>query len=127
MMDIEEVILSLDPGITTGGAVFDLDGDLLYTFTLSAERILEDSALNLTPKVAEAVIEETPVPTQSKMNKLLGQVLQKIDETFPEAVKITPGEWKTSRFGKEKRETESSVHEQDAVRLGKYYIAYKRS
>lgn len=121
------MIVAIDPGLTTGYAVVDELGNLIETGNLLPED-LEESILT-EPRYHQdgviAVIEYTPIPTYSKMNRLLREVAETIDNLFPNAIKITPGVWKSSPLAKHfpwPGSSGATPHQKDAYRLGMYYL-----
>lgn len=122
-------ILSIDPGITTGYALIE-DGTLKESGNILYED-LEDSILAFYRDQQDlaVVIEETPTPTMSRLDKSLKEVVGWMYQSFPSAVWISPGVWKQNRsiinlsipilspeFGT------PSPHQKDAYRLGMYFL-----
>ncbi len=122
-------ILSLDPGMTTGYALINQDGTLLESGNLLNED-LSDSVLVKLEKEENlcVVVEDVPIPTNSKMNRDLMQVKFWMMAHFPQAVQVLPGTWKNHLgvanyplpWGEEDKGI--TQHQKDAFRIGIWYI-----
>jgi hypothetical protein len=124
-------VFSFDPGITTGYAAFR-DSKLLETADIPASDIISGMFTTSLPLLdqkdtLEIVIEDTPVPTFSAMNRQLAMVISMLKITFPEATVIPPGVWKNSFWGRTVipivTEVIVSKHQEDAIRLGLHFIS----
>lgn len=73
------MILSIDPGISTGVAVLNSHGTLIHSTTFGPGELTKE---NLCGWGIITVIEDTPVPTLSKMNRQLGDVLSTLRHLF---------------------------------------------
>lgn len=113
-------VLALDPGQTTGWAVVNKDGLYLTgeiwtgeAWSPMALRLdLQRLAKNWHPEVC--VVERMPLTMTAQLRRLESVCL----EVFPDAVRISPGEWKprvTHRL-------HLSVHEREAYHLAQHYL-----
>lgn len=126
-------ILALDPGISTGYALLSPEGDLLECGTLQPEDLPESLLVKFIgdPGVT-VIIEDTPIPTQGKMNQRLQSVKTWVESSFPSAIKVLPGVWKTNLsianypLPQKWRQEELTPHQKDAFRLGIWYIVYQQ-
>jgi len=125
------IILAIDPGMTTGYAVIDELGNLLESGNLLPED-LDNSILTYKkyqdPTTCEVVIEYTPIPTQSRMNRRLKEVTGKIGSMFPNAVYVTPGVWKSAPIAKRFPFPfpHGTPHQKDAFRMGIHHMMFRR-
>jgi len=124
-------VLALDPGITTGYAVLSFDGEILDVGELQPNEVkaLKSYVGNSN---LEVVIEFTPVPTMSKMNLKLRDVVAKLRLMFPQHHEIKPGQWKQTPVYRHNVPNEwhgklLSYHMRDAVRIAVYYLTFIRS
>lgn len=120
-------VLSIDPGLTTGIAGFDGSDNLVYSRSLLPEEFEEFQEWVQSNPPNEVVIERLPL----RLKPNLARVAYFFDNLFPSATKIGPGQWKPlarMRFFKYPREEfpKASVHEQDAFKLGIYYLKFHR-
>lgn len=125
------VVLSFDPGMTTGYAAVTSSGQILQSFDIPAEAVLDGSfAGSLTDIVGVpffAVMERTPVPTGSKMNQMLAGVIRSLIFWLggeDQIVFVQPGTWKNSKYGRKNIDYVTSKHQADAVRLAFYFWEY---
>lgn len=136
---VEQAVLAIDPGITTGWALLDRNGgDILGTSvwgTHELERSLDilvrtcfTAGIELT-----CVIEEMPPGAfgdlARKLERVRGQIKRIIEETYEiRTVRLMPGEWKPSRIAKTTQvpwkfnDSPLMVHQKDAVKMGRYAI-----
>ena len=122
-------ILGIDPGITTGYTLVDETGEILASGNLEPEDLDESVLVTYAQEIGiQAVIESTPIPTTSAMNRRLLEVSQKVWGLFPEAYAIIPGVWKQNRLVtalKIPNEWEEAIltpHQKDAYRIAMYYL-----
>lgn len=131
-----KVLLSIDPGLTTGWALLTPLGDVLDCGNLLAEDVGEgilgiiakeqDSGLDV-----DALVEVFPLATAGDLSASLRKVVLDIEAALTSrkvpTFTVTPGVWKTSSVpetppmltGKEGRLTR---HERDAIRMGRYHL-----
>jgi len=129
-------ILAIDPGISTGYALIN-DGrdDSIFCCdqagTLRPEDICESILVGYSKRLdLHVVIEDIPIPTMSKMNLQLREVLSELDSLFPDAVKIKPSAWKSNEFVMSRTialnpEIEGSQHILDALHIGIFYAVFR--
>ncbi len=130
-MSRETVVLSFDPGITTGFCAMHLTGHIIQSLEFT-ESLLR-SFLESTPywssiplrKYRYVVIELTPPATLSKMNRRLGKIVQAIDSSFDNTLIVGPGVWKTNKEYCQQVPGSYERHEKDAALLARYYIQRK--
>ncbi len=119
--------LSIDPGISTGIGIVDDSWEILKT-AISQPHDLDQYVKPGCDFLAEffidrVVIENTPTPTFSEMNRELIAVLTKLRTWYPQAIWIRPGTWKTHAVYYSPLPKSLSAHEKDAVRLAYYVFA----
>lgn len=134
------LILGIDPGITTGCALVDVQprsgdkrevSDVQKSMSFFAGDLLvglhDQDLLELLADVEVIAMEDTPVPTLGKMNRQLGAVIRYlivavVASGVPKVVYPTPGMWKPV-VGKIKRRDlfgdwhPDTRHEEDAARI----------
>ena len=127
-------ILSLDPGITTGYAILEPNGDLVESGNLCQED-LDDSilvALSSDTNIS-VVIEDIPIPTRSPMNRQLAEIVSWLDYHFPKARKVSPGVWKTNLpvanlpIPRKWENSGMTTHQKDAYRMGVWFMLQKET
>jgi hypothetical protein len=118
--------LSLDLGITTGYAVYDLYGPVLVDYGDIEEEEFSGTLQRLvrahTPSYSVA---ERPVIFRGE----LGDRLQKIINgttfcLYPELLLVDPARWKPTPYGKAEVPKGISQHARDAIRLGLWFENY---
>lgn len=119
-------VLSIDPGITTGYALLDEEGNVLNVGEASQLNLKESLSKFLGIEDLEVVVESIPIPTRSKMNERLLLILSIINGLFSEQTKISPGTWKPTPVAFHPCPPGVSKHCKDAIRLGVYYIIHKK-
>jgi hypothetical protein len=132
MQNCSGTYIILDPGVTTGIAIFDKQGDLQSSL-ISSSNNLEVDLTQLRDRYpgVVAVCERMPLGFVGTNGNLTRQVTFIVDRIFPNAYKIAPGEWKpwakisapafpTDRFKKPMR------HQIDAYHLGCYFFKFKK-
>lgn len=112
--------LGIDPGVTTGVALVSPTGTILWTYEVHASSIHAFGPGRVPWVDFVVTIEVTPVPTLSKLNRVLGDVVSSLRHAFPEALWVPPGVWKTSRAGVYPVPDGCSPHIRDAIRIAFY-------
>ena len=122
-------IIALDPGVSTGLAVLEYTGEVVESRTLSYLELglLEQYRVPAEDGEIRVVIEDTPIPTRSKMNRSLFSIMSKLKEFFPDATYIAPGIWKAHPIAKTRVSSKwfaspPTQHQRDAIHLGLYYL-----
>jgi len=119
--------LAIDPGITTGYCVFEVEPEGIWEPIEFGNLRPEDLASSLIAEKPEqyyfVAIEDMTVPTMGVMNQVLRSVLRFFDGVFPNAIRIRPGVWKSSVSARYPAPLSwngepLSQHEQDAYHLG---------
>ncbi len=135
----QRVWLCLDPGITTGMAVIDADGELRASTVWGTHEVREAldilvRALHLSGYSITVVIEKMPPGSYGqlarKLEKVRADIAMVVEETYElPVVMIPPSEWKPSRVAKTVNikgwrfgGTPMMTHQKDAFRMGRYYI-----
>lgn len=135
----QRVWLCLDPGITTGMALIDADGELRASTVWGTHEVKESldalvRALHLSGYTITVVIERMPPGSYGQLAAKLEAVRRDIsmivDETYElPSVLIPPSEWKPSRVAKTVTVrgwrfagTPMMTHQKDAFRMGRYYL-----
>ena len=123
-------VLAVDPGLTLGYAVIE-DGILKESGNIDYGDLEESILVKYSEEGDLAVvIEETPTPTNSPLDRKLQLVLGWLRHVFPSATWISPGIWKQNRSiinlpvpnipgGLSEK---PSPHQRDSYRLGMYYL-----
>ena len=113
--------LAVDPGITTGIAVVDIQNFVLHTESLQDMRFAALSSmlrfLHGKWEVDTVVIEEGPV-IERQSSRFLMHLDGTLRDTFPDAVWMRPAEWKPTPRAKLPVPGVRSKHERDAARMG---------
>lgn len=95
-------LLALDPGVTTGYALFEVHiGDkCLVDLQEWGNLCLEDFEYSLLPALnslepdLKVYMEKIPLPLSGKLNDSLRSVLEYLHRLFPHAIETQPGVWK---------------------------------
>ena len=110
-----------DPGATTGFAVLDEHGEPLFTAALNLEELSRFIMFVVTID-AKVVVEQGPEWGHHSLITRRAERL--ILDMFPDAHRVLPSQWKSHPVSR-KRVTNlrrlATVHERDAVRLGKWF------
>jgi predicted RNase H-like nuclease (RuvC/YqgF family) len=114
-------VIAFDPGVTTGVAVVDGNGNIRYTAALD-ERLVKSKAKQLRHKHKNALVIIEVGPIWRNDNPLTRTVESEIFSIFPEAELVTPNLWKRHPAAK-CTEKLTTTHERDAVRLGRWFLA----
>lgn len=136
-------LLALDPGVTTGYALFEvriLDGAYLVEHREWGNLNLEDLKESLLPTLKslepdlQVIMEKIPLPSVGKLGDSLRRVLEYLHQLFPDAIQVAPGSWKyilnfTTIYPLiaplDDHDHPPTQHQKDAFYLGVYYIAGK--
>jgi predicted RNase H-like nuclease (RuvC/YqgF family) len=120
----EVILLVFDPGASTGFAAFTTGGKILATATLSLDELSDIVHLYQYMHPAEVVIESSPKWSHnSPVTRLAENFLV---SAFPSASLIPPSRWKSHPASHVKLDRNMSIHERDAVRLGRWFLAKER-
>ena len=126
------ILLSLDPGVTTGWAV--LGRYDIYDCGNLLDEDLRVSLIGVIEKWApsEAVVELFPLSAQGQLATTLRHVVYTIEELLLDygipTTGYAPGQWKTSSAPKSPDTwdgTRTTTHQRDAIRMGKYHLSRK--
>jgi predicted RNase H-like nuclease (RuvC/YqgF family) len=122
-------LLAIDPGILTGLAFFDEEGNLSESRTIHFEEfdLLDQYRQMAEDGLLTVVIEDTPTPTQSKMNRSLFAILSELRTFFPDAVYVKPSWWKAHpahkmHIGFGYLGKDATQHQRDALKLGLWFM-----
>jgi len=123
-----KIFVGLDPGITTGYAIVSGDGTLLESGNLLHEDLMESILVNVVCHPhATVIIEDTPIPTRSSMNRELQEIIGDLIRLFPVHVTIAPGTWKQLGAAKGAFPTNQfpkpTPHQRDAYHLVQFYLS----
>ncbi len=128
--------LCIDPGITTGWALLDANGDILGTsvwgtaeLEVSLDAVIRTA--HLSDMTVTVVIERMPPGRLGLLEQKLASVKRTIDrivrDTYElEVVEVLPGTWKPSRVARTTKVpptwqgTPLMVHQKDAIKMGRY-------
>lgn len=115
-------VLALDPGISTGFAVIRNDLTVVRTGTLSIDQLDQLPTIE-SGEIDFVIMENTIIPTRSKMNRQLEQVYQIVTQKYPVRYDTYPGIWKTSAQANITVANTEGItrHEIDAIRIGWFY------
>lgn len=120
-------VLALDPGITTGWAIFISD-EVSLTGNLEPDEVEPEIRDLLTRYGIEVVAtEKFPLMPHGALHSQLRRVVAGIERASQDVViwYVTPGVWKTAYLGvipSHMFGRKLSRHEQDAIGIGRYYI-----
>lgn len=114
------ILLSIDPGGTTGVAIFD-DRGLVHTKAFKGPEMFDFLEM-LEP--THVVIEKPPENSYSSYQTLLQFICGRLKDMYPEARWIQPGVWKGCKATRLPRQDFKTTHEWDAACLGRYAIAF---
>lgn len=127
------IVLSLDPGVTTGWALVRVrDRAILATGTSDAEDLGEmlDETVRSVHREGYRLLAVVESPPTGRT--YLGDDLDVVQRTVAHWLQgvfglvptyITPGEWKPSRVARrDSSRSGISAHERDAIRMALYYI-----
>lgn len=132
------IILAIDPGMTTGYAVYDdakgtkgcegllHSGNLTMDVCLLSLRLIVD---DYKPDIV--VIENVATPTQSIMNLHLKTLTANLRQLFPKAFWTNAGTWmgtpaKSWRVPSHFNNQRLSAHQRDSLRMALWYITFGR-
>lgn len=114
------MLLSIDPGLTTGVAVLNYRGEVILATELFGDPALIARTCAGIPHQDE-VIEQGPT---NRNNPYLDNLDGRLREEFPEATWMRPADWKPTprAFTPIPRRTVNSVHVHDAIRMGREHL-----
>lgn len=117
-------VLALDPGISTGFAIVRNDLKVVKTGTLSIDQLDQLPTID-SGEIDFVIMENTIIPTRSKMNRQLDDVYGIITRRYPVRYDTYPGIWKTSAQANITVGNTEGItrHEIDAIRIGWFYWA----
>lgn len=115
-------VLAIDPGWTTGIAIYDENGELDMTMTVRKEKIYKNGFLNNLVKMSKAevvLLESLPKSNVDKETQKLHTHLSSWFRTAAyELIDIQPSQWK----GLATRVEIPGQHARDAATLGRWWI-----
>lgn len=121
-------LVAIDPGESTGLAIFFENGDVL-TNTVSHEE-LENALRPLIPLHPDRVVVEL---LPHKLSPLMRQIESICLSAFPYTTRVAPSVWKTvngkdvttpkTRLNGER----TTIHEKDAYRMGRYVLRFQHN
>jgi hypothetical protein len=122
-----KIFVGLDPGITTGYAIVDEGCTLIESGNLLREDLMGSVLADIVCHPhATIIIEDTPIPTRSAMNKELQEIVGDLTRLFPIRVTIAPGVWKQPAIEALRFPIGSfpkpTPHQRDAYHLVVYYL-----
>lgn len=126
-------LLSLDPGVTTGVAVFDDHHKVVVSTAIFWDRL--QAALNEIKVAYPAIMvirERMPTQTYGPQAKILPLVIGTVDQMFPGAHQIAPTEWKNwAKYHAPAFPTADhwrpTQHQIDAYHMGMYYLSIREA
>jgi len=116
-------LLSLDPGLSTGWAIIDIDGTtlvLLTSGTVDYAYLGSFIPVMQAWEPDEVIMEFVLTLTNSKLNRLLTQAERQLVDAFPNAHIVRPGHWKPVT-GKSPIPNVGTKHTRDAMRMALYW------
>jgi len=128
LSNLSKFFVGIDPGITTGYAIVDDQGTLLESGNLLHEDLKESMMCSVVGLLGVSVIiEDTPIPTRSQMNRELQEIISDLHQVFPAATTIPSGVWKQAEISKRypfptKRFPHPTQHQRDAYHLVMFFI-----
>ncbi len=127
------MILSFDPGKTTGWAMLNLDESIIKVGHFEYEELAEK--MEVFPKISfQYVVIEEVVPTGINAHSMaLADVSISFKHAFPKALWVRPGLWKpvVQRYRREiiekgLKKERINTHEGDAVMLAIYALRHRK-
>lgn len=121
------IVLSIDPGITTGIAVIETGGKVLFSSWIQGvEPGKDDFHLHLAKidtdfRCTDVVIERGP-DLERNASDFLNRQDAVLRQLFPSATWWTPNEWKPTPRGKAMLPHGITIHERDAIRMGLEFV-----
>lgn len=121
-------LLSLDLGVTTGWAVFESD---IWYPSIHGTCSVEDFAsqmdeIELIWGRAEKIVLEKPIIVRGNLGNILEGLLWIAHQVLREhenVVEVQPSEWKPHPIASSPVKKGITVHERDAIRIGRWYLA----
>jgi hypothetical protein len=117
------VILSIDPGVTTGIAILHEDGEVFETTTVATREEISNYLYLITQKSDEdfgVVVEEGPQQSSNYRSHIQG-IEEEIKRFFSEITWVQPAQWKNHPAAVISGLGKRTQHEKDAVGLGRWY------
>lgn len=115
--------LSIDVGITNGLALFTMNGKLIHTWAVyvdDLEHFLSGSAV---PLSLSRVVAERPIVYRGPLGEQMARALGIVDRFFDDVYWVEASWWKSHPLAGI-RDTGVSIHERDAIALGRVF--YRR-
>jgi len=119
----KSTLVSVDPGLTTGVAIFDRTGELVITASFNCNSDTKISILVEFLKLWKNSILVMERPPQGGDYNLNRRIVDRIWVEFDDVELIYPGLWKPSM--KTRKTKVSSRHEEDAVNMGIYFQQHR--
>lgn len=114
------LLLSIDPGLTTGVAVLNYRGEVIFATELFGDPdLIARTCAGISHQ--DEVIEEGPA---NRNNPYLDDLDGRLREQFPEATWMRPADWKPTPRASTPipRRTIQSVHVRDAIWMGREFL-----
>ena len=122
MKQKQNLIFVFDPGAVTGFAVLDGEtSDVLFTAPMGITEL--EAFVHLEPSQGVTVIVEAG-PQWGNHSSITQRAETIIINKYPSAYRVPPNQWKNHPASVFK-DRHITVHECDAVRLGKWFLATK--
>jgi hypothetical protein len=120
-------ILAIDPGITTGIAVYDENGELVISLTCSKDALYRNGILNNLVSMSQpevVLLEDIPTQHADRQTERLHTVLENWFRTAGfNVVNIKPSQWK----GLVERVEIPGQHARDAASMARWFIEKERA
>lgn len=121
------MVVSIDPGVTTGIAVIGDDGSVVDTWSLSDPEDVSDQLRVLASMYPDADSVGEQPPLWGGHHRPHTQVIEeKVKHFFPDVDWVNPGQWKGHPASKTSDLRGKTQHEKDAAGLGRWYRATRR-
>lgn len=128
------ILLTTDPGLTTGWALLDEIGSIIDTGNCTPEEVgptLRRTILEWHRRghMIRGAIEKFPLAPNGKLANELRSVVLSIEAIFLgsgiNVTRVTPGVWKTSSIPETQKtwaDKTLTPHQRDAIRMGRYVL-----
>lgn len=110
-------MLAIDPGMTTGVAVLNSQGEVILATELYGDTDLVVRTL-ASVQSDDQVIEQGP---PNRNNAYLDDLDGRLRQQYPDATWMRPSDWKSTPRA-ESPVADSSIHVRDAVRMGREHL-----